>query len=35
MIIVSLKRKPTETARAGLSPWAGPRGTGLTATVRF
>jgi tetratricopeptide (TPR) repeat protein len=35
MVLVSLKKKPSEGARAGLSPWAGPRGTGLTATVRF
>jgi tetratricopeptide (TPR) repeat protein len=35
MVLVSLKRKPSETARAAISPWAGPRGTGMTATVRF
>lgn len=35
MVLVSLKRKPSATARAAISPWAGPRGTGMTATVRF
>lgn len=35
MVIVSLKRRPTESARASLSPWAGLRSTGMTATVRF
>lgn len=35
MVIVSLKKKPDATARAALSPWATPRGTGLAATLRF
>lgn len=35
MVLVSLKRRPTESARASLSPWASLRGTGMTATVRF
>jgi hypothetical protein len=35
MVVVSLKRQPTASARAGLSPWVTRGGTGLAATVRF
>ena len=35
MVLVSLQKKPKASARAALAPWASPRGTGLSATLRF
>jgi tetratricopeptide (TPR) repeat protein len=35
MVLVTREKKPTAAARAGITPWATRRGTGVAATLRF